>query len=57
MDDPVNAVPAAPRDYTALYLKLCDCAGPQPSTNHSRADEHRDDCPYRIEVERDGNSG
>lgn len=41
------------RDYPSLYLKLCDCAGPQPSLSNARADEHAPDCPYRREVEAD----
>ena len=41
------------RDYPSLYINLCDCSGPQPSLNNSRADEHREDCPYRVEVEGD----
>lgn len=45
------------RDYTSLYVRLCDCAGPQPSREKPRADEHREDCPYRREVERFGDSG
>lgn len=45
------------RDYAMLYMRLCDCAGPQPSLNNAREDEHRSDCPYRAEVEGDGNSG
>ncbi len=40
-----------------LLFMQCDCGGTQPSLNNARADEHSDDCPYRIEVERDGNSG
>lgn len=39
------------RDYVRLYLGLCDCAGPQPSTDNPRADEHAADCPYRRAVE------
>jgi len=44
-----------PRDYTWLYGRLCNCAGPQPSLNNTRADEHDRECPYRLEVE-GGNS-
>lgn len=44
------------RDYPSLYFELCNCAGPQPSLNNSRADEHVEECPYRGEVEGDGNS-
>ncbi|HEX3560394.1 MAG TPA: hypothetical protein VHU19_14395 [Pyrinomonadaceae bacterium] len=44
------------RDYTALFIRLCDCAGPQPSTNNPRSDEHAATCPYRAEVEGGGNS-
>jgi hypothetical protein len=44
------------RRLLLLFIR-CNCGGPQPSLNNSRADEHRDDCPYRIEVECDGNSG
>lgn len=46
----------AERDYTSLYIERCDCAGPQPSPEKSRADEHAKDCPYRVEVEGDGDS-
>jgi hypothetical protein len=46
-----------PRDYTRLYERLCDCAGPQPSRNSARADEHHRECPYRKEVEGDVNHG
>ena len=45
------------RDYPSLYFALCDCAGPQPSPTNSRADEHGAECPYRLEVARDGKSG
>lgn len=45
------------RDYPSLYIELCCCAGPQPSLSNPRADEHAHDCPYRIEVEPNGNSG
>lgn len=41
------------RDYPALYFRLCKCAGPQPSMNNPRADEHAKECPYRVEVEGD----
>lgn len=41
------------RDYTALYLQLCNCAGPQPSRTNARGDEHALDCPYRLEVDGD----
>jgi hypothetical protein len=39
------------RDYASLYYDLCDCAGPQPSVDNARADEHSRECPYRREVE------
>lgn len=39
------------RDYPALYFELCDCAGPQPSTDNTLADEHLRECRYRKEVE------
>lgn len=55
--DDQPATPKTTRDYTSLFIELCDCAGPQPGLNNSRADEHATDCPYRVEVERDGNSG
>jgi hypothetical protein len=42
---------SSPRDYAALYARLCDCAGPQPSRENPRADEHSNECPYRKEVE------
>lgn len=45
------------RRLTRLYYDLCNCGATQPSLNNSRADEHRADCPYRIEVLNDGNSG
>ena len=45
------------RDYPTLYLRLCDCGGLQPSYDNPRADEHREDCPYRVEVEGDVDSG
>lgn len=45
------------RDYTALFIRFCDCAGPQPSTNNLRSDEHAADCPYRVEVERTRREG
>lgn len=48
---------ATRRDYASLYFHLCRCAGPQPSTTNPRADEHTADCPYRLEVEGDGDSG
>jgi hypothetical protein len=41
------------RDYTALFLAWCTCAGPQPSRTSPRADEHSPQCPYRREVEGD----
>lgn len=41
------------RDYPTLYFRLCGCAGPQPSRDNPRADEHARSCPYRLEVERD----
>jgi hypothetical protein len=41
------------RDYTSLYIRLCRCAGPQPSPTNSKADEHARGCPYRAEVEGD----
>ena len=44
------------RKNMELFM-LCTCGGPQPSMNNSRADEHRKDCPYRVEVEGSGNSG
>jgi hypothetical protein len=37
--------------YTDLFLRLCDCAGLQPSRTNPRAEGHRDDCPYRLRVE------
>lgn len=39
------------RDFPTLYVRLCDCGGPQPSLNRHRADEHGRECPYRKEVE------
>lgn len=45
------------RDYPSLYVRLCRCAGPQPSLSNPRVDEHARECPYRIEVEGDGDSG
>lgn len=39
------------RDYVSLYLRLCRCAGPQPSLDNPRLDEHAPDCAYRLEVE------
>jgi hypothetical protein len=45
------------RDFPSLYMRLCRCAGPQPSLTNSKADLHAKDCPYRIEVEGDVNSG
>ena len=41
------------RDYPSLYFELCRCAGPQPSLDNPRADEHAADCPYRREVQGD----
>lgn len=45
---------ATRRDYPSLYIRLCDCAGPQPSTTNPRLDEHARECPYRVGVERKG---
>ena len=45
---------AEARDYITLFTQLCDCAGPQPSRERSRAEEHAADCPYRMEVEGSG---
>lgn len=39
------------RDYVSLYVRLCDCAGPQPSPHNPRLDEHAPTCPYRAAVE------
>lgn len=42
------------RDYPRLWAELCDCNGPQPSLDKPLADLHAEDCPYRREVEGDG---
>lgn len=39
------------RDYPSLYFAQCRCAGPQPSRDNPRLDEHDRECPYRREVE------
>jgi hypothetical protein len=39
------------RDYPSLWLRLCNCTGPQPSLKRHRADEHDRECAYRKEVE------
>lgn len=39
------------RDYARLYFELCDCAGPQPSLDNPKLDEHAPGCPYRVAVE------
>lgn len=53
MSDKHETARAEGRDYVTLYLKLCGCAGPQPSLDNPRADEHDRECPYRLEVEGD----
>jgi hypothetical protein len=50
---PASMTDRVRRDYTSLYVRLCDCAGPQPSTDNARADEHAVECPYRVAVEAD----
>lgn len=45
------------RDYVTLFIRLCNCAGPQPSKTSARADEHDKECPYRLEVNEGGDSG
>jgi hypothetical protein len=44
------------RELTALWLRLCNCGGPQPSRDNPRMEDHLRDCPYRLEVEGDVNS-
>ena len=51
LDDEDDGDEVSPRDYVSLYFALCRCAGPQPSRERHRADEHDADCPYRKEVE------
>lgn len=53
-DDEGNESADVRRDHTALFAKLCDCAGPQPGLNNTRSDEHEAHCPYRVEVEGNG---
>jgi hypothetical protein len=53
MGDDEREERAERRDYTDLFVRLCNCAGPQPGLSNPRADEHADDCPYRQEVEGD----
>lgn len=38
-------------DYPRLYFEQCGCAGPQPSRDNPRLDQHVFDCPYRVRVE------
>ncbi len=44
------------RRLMSLFMQ-CDCGGPQPSRNNPRADEHARECPYRVEVEGNVDSG
>lgn len=54
VDDEDEGDEVSPRDYMQLYITAwCNCAGPQPSRNNHRADEHDAECPYRKEVEGD----
>lgn len=45
------------RDYPSLFIQLCRCGGTQPSLTDPKVDGHERWCPYRIEVEADGDSG
>lgn len=51
------ASPRPTRDYPSLFMKLCSCGGTQPSLTDPKIEGHEHWCRYRIEVERDGNSG
>lgn len=53
MSNDDSQVKTVVRDYPALFSRLCDCAGPQPSLANPRIDEHSRECPYRKEVEGD----
>lgn len=41
------------RAYVRIYMRLCDCAGPQPNRsdfkNHLQS--HSETCPYRLKLE------
>lgn len=32
-------------------INLCDCAGEQPVMDDTKAETHREDCPYRKRIE------